>query len=137
MPGYLCDIQSTRLTSGAMHDGRAHTADIALIRRVCDRAGLKVVDIDGGLFLVDDTGTLSWFNPLLVDKHAQMLFDAMHLLISGRLLTRRLVSPTGESVSAVCGPGKAWRRTIVEFAASHSRSRSTGVRRLTAAALPA
>jgi hypothetical protein len=90
-----------------MHDGRAHTADIALIRRVCDRAGLKVVDIDGGLFLVDDTGTLSWFNPLLVDKHAQMLFDAMHLLISGRLLTRRLVSPTGESVSAVCGPGKA------------------------------
>ena len=136
MLGYLCDIQSTRRISDEMHDGRARTADIALIRRACDCAGLNVVDFDGDLFLLDNTGTMSWFNPLVVDRHAQMLFDAMHFCISGRLLTRRLVSPTGASVSAVCGPRNAWRKTVVEFAAAHSRSRAAVAHRSTASGFP-
>lgn len=118
MFGFLCDLQSSRRTSDGMHVDRVRDADIALIRHASDRARLKVVDIQGDTFLAEDAGTISWFNPLVVDSHAQILFDAMHFTVRGRLFTRRLVSPTGASVSAVCG-GKRWRKTVVEFAASH------------------
>ncbi|MGF6598535.1 hypothetical protein P3T23_003252 [Paraburkholderia sp. GAS448] len=114
----LCDIKSTQRTSEGMHVDRDRAASVALIRRASDRAGIWVIDMQGDMYIRESGGTFSWFNPLLVNKHARTLFDAMHFTVSGRLLTRRLVSPTGANVSVALAYGKRWRRKVVEFAAS-------------------
>jgi len=124
MLGYLCDIQSTQRASEGMHVDRSRTADIALNRRASDRAGLTVIDMHGDLFLVDEAGSVSWFNPLLVDKHTKILFDAMHFSVTGGIFARRIVSPTGASVRTLLGRGKSWRKVVVDFAASHPSARS-------------
>jgi hypothetical protein len=121
----LFDLQSTLQTADGMRVDRDRDGDVTLIRQASDRAGLKVVDVQGYMFLADSAGTLSWFNPLALDKHAKTLFDAMCFTVSGRLLKRRLVSPTGASVGAVFASGKRWRKTVVEFAASHPASHRT------------
>ncbi|MFL9959937.1 hypothetical protein PQR02_02020 [Paraburkholderia sediminicola] len=122
---HLFDLQSTLQTTDGMRVDRDRAGAATLIRRASDRAGLRVVDVQGYMFLADSAGTLSWFNPLAQDQHAKTLFDAMRFTVSGRLLTRRVVSPTGASVGAVFASGKRWRKTVVEFAASHPASHRT------------
>src|SRR5579864_2752853 len=123
MLSYLCDLSSTQRQSSGMHVDRVRAADGGLIRRASDRAGLKVIDMQGDMYLVDEEGTTSWFNPLLIDAHAHVIFESMHFSVAGRFLTRRVVSPTGASIRAV-RPGKHHRRrAIVTLAAAHEAHR--------------